>query len=75
MNKITINPGKFEPVVFPDVAATAEKAALIAGQERIQAIYFGFNPVTYQNDLVLRMETGYYAFLPLNIPLELAGGV
>ncbi len=74
MNNITLRNRKSEPGIFPDAAATAEKATLIAGRKQIQAIYFGFDPVTYQNDLVLRTERNY-VFLPLNIPLELAGGV
>lgn len=74
MNETTMTTNEIRPGNFPDIAATAIKASLIAGREQIQAIYFGFDPVTYQNDLVLRLESGY-AFLPLNIPLELAGGV
>lgn len=74
MNEITLRASEYRPNIFPDVAATAINASLIAGRKRILAIYFGFNPVTYQNDLVLRTGTGY-VFLPLDVPLELAGGV
>lgn len=51
-----------------------EKAQVVLGGERPIALYLGFNPVTYQGDVVLQTEAGY-RFIPMEEPIELAGGV
>lgn len=51
-----------------------ENAQVVLGRERPIALYLGFNPVTCQADVVLQTEAGY-CFIPMEEPIELAGGV
>lgn len=41
-----------------------EKAQVVLGGEKPIALYLGFNPVTYQGDVVLQTEAGY-RFIPM----------